>query len=40
MNDAKIKVIIKRPDEKAGHVTNISTSLNILSGSVRGVDQH
>ena len=30
MSDAKIKVIIKRPDEKAGHVTNISASLKNL----------
>lgn len=36
MSDAKIKVIIKRPDEKAGHVTNISTSLKNLQKTVEG----
>ena len=34
MSDAKIKVIIKRPDEKAGHVTNISASLKNLQKTV------
>lgn len=32
----KIKVIIKRPDEKAGHVTNISQSLENLQRTVGG----
>ena len=36
MSDAKIKVIIKRPDEKAGHVTNISASLKNLQKTVEG----
>ena len=36
MRDAKIKVIIKRPDEKAGHVTNISASLKNLQKTVEG----
>ena len=33
---AKIKCIVKRPDEKYGHVTNISTSLNNLQKTVEG----
>ena len=32
----KIKVIIKRPDEKYGHVTNISPSLKNLQKTVDG----
>lgn len=32
----KIKVIIKRPDEKYGHVTNISPSLENLQKTVDG----
>lgn len=32
----KIKVIIKRPDEKAGHMTNISASLENLRRTVGG----
>ena len=39
MSDAKIKVIIKRPDEKAGHVTNISASLKNLQKTVEGYIQ-
>ena len=34
--DPKVKVIIKRPDEKVGHVTNISTSLRNLQKTVEG----
>lgn len=34
--DYKRKVIIKRPDEKYGHVTNISTSLKNLQKTVDG----
>lgn len=33
---AKIRVIIKRPDEKYGHVTNISPSINNLQKTVEG----
>ena len=33
---AKTKVIIKRPDEKYGHVTNISTTLENLQKTVGG----
>lgn len=33
---AKIKVIIKRPDEKYGHVTNISPRLENLQKTVGG----
>ena len=33
---AKIKVIIKRPDELVGHVTNISTTLRNLQKTVEG----
>ena len=36
MADAKIKVIIKRPDEQYGHVTNISPSLKNLQKTVEG----
>ena len=32
----KIKVIIKRPDEKYGHVTNISNTLENLQKTVGG----
>lgn len=32
----KIKVIIKRPDEKYGHVTNISDTLDNLQKTVGG----
>ena len=32
----KIKVIIKRPDEPAGHVTNISASMENLQRTVGG----
>lgn len=32
----KTKVIIKRPDEKYGHVTNISTTLENLQRTVEG----
>ena len=32
----KIKAIIKRPDEKAGHVTNISCTLENLQKTVEG----
>ena len=33
---AKIKVIIKRPDEQYGHVTHISTRLENLQNTVGG----
>ena len=36
MSDYKIRCIIKRPDEKYGHVTNISTSLKNLQKIVDG----
>ena len=36
MEKGKIKVIIKRPDERFGHVTNISTSLENLQKTVEG----
>ena len=36
MSDAKIRAIIKRPDEKYGHVTNISPSLKNLQRIVDG----
>lgn len=36
MEKGKIKVIIKRPDEKYGHVTNISPSLKNLQKTVEG----
>lgn len=35
-NDAKIRAIIKRPDEKVGHVTNISNNLQNLQRNVGG----
>lgn len=34
--DSKVKVIVKRPDEKYGHVTNISTRLENLQLTVGG----
>ena len=34
--EAKVKCIIKRPDEKYGHVTNISVSLKNLQNIVGG----
>jgi len=36
MSEGKTKVIIKRPDEEYGHVTNISTSLHNLQKTVGG----
>ena len=36
MSEAKIRAIIKRPDEKYGHVTNISPSLKNLQRIVDG----
>ncbi len=36
MSDAKIRAIIKRPDEAIGHVTNISPSLKNLQSIVDG----
>ena len=36
MSEGKIRCIIKRPDEKYGHVTNISTSLKNLQKIVDG----
>lgn len=36
MSEAKIKAIIKRPDEKVGHMTNISASLGNLQRTVDG----
>lgn len=33
---AKIRAIIKRPDEEVGHVTNISPTLNNLQNIVEG----
>ena len=36
MSDAKIRAIIKRPDEPYGHVTNISCSLKNLQKTVEG----
>ena len=36
MSDAKVRCIIKRPDEEYGHVTNISTSLKNLQNIVEG----
>lgn len=35
----KIRVIIKRPDEEYGHVTNISKSLKNLQNTVDGMIQ-
>lgn len=34
--DSKVKVIVKRPDEPVGHVTNISTRLENLQLTVGG----
>lgn len=34
--EGKIKVIVKRPDEEVGHVTNISQSLKNLQNTVGG----
>ena len=34
--EGKVKVIIKRPDEEYGHVTNISMSLKNLQKTVEG----
>ena len=36
MSDSKIRAIIKRPDERYGHVTNISPSLKNLQRIVDG----
>ena len=36
MGKAKIKAIIKRPDEKYGHMTNISNTLENLQRTVEG----
>lgn len=36
MSEAKIKAIIKRPDERVGHMTNISPSLKNLQRIVDG----
>lgn len=36
MSEAKIRAIIKRPDEEFGHVTNISSSLRNLQNTVDG----
>lgn len=36
MNEAKVRCIIKRPDEPVGHVTNISTRLENLQRIVDG----
>ena len=36
MSEGKIRAIIKRPDERFGHVTNISTSLKNLQRIVGG----
>lgn len=36
MSEAKIRAIVKRPDEKYGHVTNISPSLKNLQRIVEG----
>lgn len=36
MSDAKIRAIIKRPDERFGHVTNISPTLKNLQNTVDG----
>ena len=36
MSEAKVRCIIKRPDEQYGHVTNISTSLKNLQRIVEG----
>lgn len=34
--EGKVRCIIKRPDEKYGHVTNISTSLKNIQNIVEG----
>ena len=39
MSDAKVRCIIKRPDEKYGHVTNISVTLKNLQKIVGGFIQ-
>ena len=39
MAEGKIRAIVKRPDEKFGHVTNISTSLKNLQKIVGGFIQ-
>lgn len=36
MSEGKVRVIIKRPDEEFGHVTNISPSLKNLQKTVGG----
>lgn len=36
MAEGKVRVIIKRPDEEFGHVTNISPSLKNLQNTVGG----
>ena len=36
MSEGKIKAIIKRPDERYGHVTNISPTLKNLQNTVDG----
>lgn len=36
MAEGKVRCIIKRPDERYGHVTNISTSLKNLQKTVGG----
>lgn len=36
MSEGKVRVIIKRPDEKFGHVTNISVRLENLQKTVEG----
>ena len=36
MSEAKIKVIVKRPDEKAGHVTYMSNTLRAFQKAVGG----
>ena len=36
MSEGKVRVIIKRPDEEFGHVTNISPSLKNLQRTVGG----
>ena len=36
MSDTKIRAIVKRPDEKFGHVTNISCTLKNLQRIVDG----
>lgn len=36
MGKFKIKVVIKRPDEEYGHMTNISNTLENLQNTVKG----